>query len=65
VSQGQYERVKSYVQAGVDEGARLVTGGNRPPHLPTGFFIQPTVSVHSPVSHVQLGGEQHAAGKEY
>lgn len=47
VSKSQYEKVCGYVQAGVDEGARLVTGGNRPAHLPKGFFLQPTVSTRN------------------
>ena len=38
-----YERVMSYVRAGLDEGARLVTGGHRPAHLPTGNYLAPTV----------------------
>lgn len=44
VSKGQYDKVRSYVQVGVDEGARLVTGGKTPAHLDKGFFLQPTVS---------------------
>jgi betaine-aldehyde dehydrogenase len=43
VSARQRSRVESYVRAGVDEGATLVTGGHRPPDLETGFFFQPTV----------------------
>ena len=38
-----YERVMSYVQSGVKEGARLVAGGRRPAHLPTGNYLAPTV----------------------
>ncbi|HUA28167.1 MAG TPA: 5-carboxymethyl-2-hydroxymuconate semialdehyde dehydrogenase [Streptosporangiaceae bacterium] len=38
-----YERVMSYVRAGVDEGARLVAGGKRPAHLPSGNYLAPTV----------------------
>jgi 5-carboxymethyl-2-hydroxymuconic-semialdehyde dehydrogenase len=38
-----YERVMSYVQAGVKEGARLVAGGRRPAHLPAGNYLAPTV----------------------
>jgi 5-carboxymethyl-2-hydroxymuconic-semialdehyde dehydrogenase len=38
-----YERVMSYVRAGLDEGARLVAGGHRPAHLPTGNYLAPTV----------------------
>ena len=38
-----YERVMSYVRAGLDEGARLVVGGQRPAHLPVGNYLAPTV----------------------
>jgi 5-carboxymethyl-2-hydroxymuconic-semialdehyde dehydrogenase len=38
-----YQRVMSYVQAGLDEGARLVAGGHRPGHLPVGNYLAPTV----------------------
>ena len=37
------QRVESYVQAGLDEGATLATGGRRPPQLERGFFYEPTV----------------------
>lgn len=42
VSEGQYQKVLGYVRAGVDEGATLLTGGRRSPHLPRGYFLQPT-----------------------
>lgn len=32
-----------FMQVGKKEGAKLLTGGARPPHLQKGFFIQPTV----------------------
>ncbi len=38
-----YERVMSYVAAGVAEGARLVAGGDRPAGLPTGNYLAATV----------------------
>jgi 5-carboxymethyl-2-hydroxymuconic-semialdehyde dehydrogenase len=38
-----YARVLSYVQAGLDEGARLVAGGSRPPAQPTGNYLAATV----------------------
>lgn len=44
VSEPQRERVRSYIQKGIDEGATLVTGGAEPPEgLETGYYIQPTV----------------------
>lgn len=39
----QLERIERYVDLGVREGARLVTGGRRPPHLKTGYFFEPTL----------------------
>lgn len=44
VSGVQRERVRGYIQKGVDEGARLITGGDEPPEgLDHGFFVRPTV----------------------
>jgi len=43
-SEAQYDRVQGYIQKGIDEGAKLVTGGvGRPEGLEKGFFIKPTV----------------------
>ncbi|MFM7706679.1 MAG: aldehyde dehydrogenase family protein [Gammaproteobacteria bacterium] len=40
----QYERVQRFMQIGIDEGARLVTGGpGRPAGIERGFFVKPTV----------------------
>jgi aldehyde dehydrogenase (NAD+)/betaine-aldehyde dehydrogenase len=44
VSGVQRERVRGYIEKGVDEGATLVTGGAEAPEgLEQGFFVQPTV----------------------
>ena len=44
VSQMQWDRVQSYIQTGIDEGATLVTGGlGKPDGLDSGYFVQPTV----------------------
>ena len=43
ISAKQRERVLGYIRTGVDEGATLALGGGRPAHLPTGFFVEPTV----------------------
>jgi len=43
ISQTQRGRVLGYIERGVAEGARLVTGGGRPERLPTGWFVEPTV----------------------
>jgi aldehyde dehydrogenase (NAD+) len=43
VSSRQRERVESYITKGSSDGGRLTTGGNRPKHLDTGWFVEPTV----------------------
>jgi aldehyde dehydrogenase (NAD+) len=44
VSSRQREQIRSYIDLGLSEGARLVVGGTEPPpDQPTGWFIQPTV----------------------
>ncbi len=43
VSAKQRDRVMGYIDKGVAEGARLVTGGHRPAHLEKGFFVEPTL----------------------
>ncbi|MCV7171464.1 MULTISPECIES: aldehyde dehydrogenase [Mycolicibacterium] len=43
ISERQRERVEEYIKKGVDEGARVVTGGGRPEGLDSGWFVQPTV----------------------
>lgn len=43
----QRERVEGYVAIGRAEGAVLATGGGRPAHLDTGFFLEPTVFAHA------------------
>jgi aldehyde dehydrogenase (NAD+) len=44
VSEVQRDRVRSYIEKGVEEGARLVAGGAEPPEgLERGYYVQPTV----------------------
>jgi aldehyde dehydrogenase (NAD+) len=44
VSEVQRERVCGYIEKGVEEGARLITGGAEAPEgLGRGFFVRPTV----------------------
>ena len=44
VSQTQWDRVQGYIQAGIDEGATLVTGGTgKPAGLDAGYYVKPTV----------------------
>tara|TARA_B100000780_G_scaffold278508_1_gene252257 strand:- start:5796 stop:7220 length:1425 start_codon:yes stop_codon:yes gene_type:complete len=40
----QYDRVQAMVQTGLDEGARLLTGGlGKPDGFNTGWFVKPTI----------------------
>ncbi len=44
VNQVQFDKIQGLIQQGIDEGAPLVAGGTgRPDHLPTGFYVKPTV----------------------
>jgi aldehyde dehydrogenase (NAD+) len=44
VSAVQRDRVRSYIQKGIDEGAKLLTGGTEAPEgLEQGYFVRPTV----------------------
>jgi aldehyde dehydrogenase (NAD+) len=43
IREQQRARVEHFVQAGLDEGATLVTGGKRPADLDRGYFYEPTV----------------------
>jgi phenylacetaldehyde dehydrogenase len=42
-SQDQFDRVTAYIQAGLRDGARALTGGRR--HGDSGLFVEPTVFV--------------------
>jgi len=44
VSRKQWERVQRYIRIGIDEGARLIAGGEgRPDHVGAGWFVRPTL----------------------
>ncbi|MEO0357256.1 MAG: aldehyde dehydrogenase family protein [Pseudomonadota bacterium] len=44
VNASQWDRVQSYIQQGIDEGATLAAGGTgRPNDLNTGYYVRPTV----------------------
>jgi acyl-CoA reductase-like NAD-dependent aldehyde dehydrogenase len=44
ISDTQRQRVRSYIEKGIEEGARVVTGGaEQPEDLEKGYFVKPTV----------------------
>jgi aldehyde dehydrogenase (NAD+) len=43
VSRKQQQRVLGYIEKGRAEGARVVTGGGVPAHLPRGWYVEPTL----------------------
>ena len=44
VNKAQFDKVQDYIQKGIDEGARLVTGGpGRPEGTNRGYFVRPTI----------------------
>ncbi|MEO7135505.1 MAG: aldehyde dehydrogenase family protein [Vicinamibacterales bacterium] len=43
VDEKQWKTVMDYVEVGRSEGARLLTGGNRPASLQQGYFVEPTI----------------------
>jgi hypothetical protein len=44
VSEVQFNKIQGLIQAGIDEGAKLVVGGTgRPEGWSTGYFVKPTV----------------------
>ena len=44
VNKAQFDKIQSLIQTGIDEGATLIAGGTgRPDHLPTGYYVKPTV----------------------
>ncbi|MGY4257784.1 aldehyde dehydrogenase (NAD+) [Bradyrhizobium sp. USDA 4516] len=43
-NEAQFNKVQRLIQAGIDEGAQLITGGlGRPEHLSRGYFVRPTI----------------------
>jgi betaine-aldehyde dehydrogenase len=51
VSKSQYDKVVAAVDRGRKDGVKLLTGGNRPSSLNTGYFLEPTVFVDVPTDH--------------
>lgn len=44
VAEKQFDRVQSYIEKGIEEGATLLAGGlGKPEGLETGYYVQPTI----------------------
>ncbi|MEJ8850790.1 aldehyde dehydrogenase family protein [Variovorax rhizosphaerae] len=44
VNRAQFEKIRGYIQSGLDQGAQLVRGGlDRPEGLEAGYYISPTI----------------------
>jgi aldehyde dehydrogenase (NAD+) len=43
INRAQRDRIEGYIQRGLDEGARLVIGGQRPTQFERGFWVAPTL----------------------
>lgn len=43
ISQAHRQKVESYIQSGISEGARIVFGGDRPQDLAKGWYLNPTI----------------------
>jgi aldehyde dehydrogenase (NAD+) len=53
VSGTQRDRVRTYIQSGIDDGARLIAGGPKAPDgLDRGYFVKPTVFTGTPDSRI-------------
>jgi len=45
IAERQRQRIEGYIQSGLEEGAKIVTGGGRPSNLTKGFYVEPTIFV--------------------
>ena len=58
VSRAQWEKIQRLIQAGIDEGASLVTGGpGRPEGLARGYYVRPTIFANVR-NHMTVGREE-------
>jgi len=58
VSQMQYDKIQSLIQAGIDEGATLIAGGTgKPEGLEVGYFVRPTVFANV-TNHMTIAREE-------
>jgi acyl-CoA reductase-like NAD-dependent aldehyde dehydrogenase len=50
-------KIEEYIESGKREGAVLATGGGRPPGLPRGYFLEPTIFCDVP-NHTRIAQEE-------
>lgn len=50
VSAGQLRKVRTYIETARGEGCNLLTGGERPPDLASGYFLEPTIFTDVPAA---------------
>lgn len=48
VNAAQYDKVTSAIASGIEEGARLLSGGKRPDGFDKGYYLEPTIFVDVP-----------------
>ncbi|MDF0544293.1 aldehyde dehydrogenase [Sphingobium sp. H39-3-25] len=48
----QHDKVLGYIAKGIEQGARLVTGGQRPAMLDRGYYVEPTIFASVASNHV-------------
>jgi len=43
IGKEHYDKVLSYIEIAKEDGGTILTGGSRPAHLSSGYFISPTI----------------------
>ncbi|ENU82055.1 hypothetical protein F975_00030 [Acinetobacter sp. ANC 3789] len=51
VNAKQYQQVMQVIRQGQADGVQLLSGGQRPAHLPHGYYVEPTIFVDVPLEH--------------
>ncbi|MHA3050558.1 aldehyde dehydrogenase family protein [Acinetobacter sp. ANC 4639] len=51
VNAKQYQQVMQAIRQGQADGVQLLSGGQRPAHLPKGYYVEPTIFVDVPLEH--------------
>ncbi|KJV37874.1 aldehyde dehydrogenase family protein [Acinetobacter brisouii] len=51
VNAKQYQQVMQAIRQGQADGVQLLSGGQRPAHLPQGYYVEPTIFVDVPIEH--------------